>query len=41
MFTECNAEIIINNLDNGYTVKWEKKKEADSTDYFGKRGILL
>ncbi len=41
MFTNCNAELIINKLDNGFTLKWEKKREKDSQEMFGPSGFEI
>lgn len=40
MFTQCNLEIIINQLDNGFTIKWEKKPVVGDM-IFGPRGFEI
>lgn len=41
MFTQCKAELIINKVDNGYTLKWEKEKAASEEGYFGPAGFEI
>lgn len=41
MFTTCKAELIINKVDNGFTLKWEQEKEKESEGYFGPSGFEI